>query len=52
MMPSALNAWGKHVQPVIEELLKAIQNPEENPTSYNGLRRAKIICTIGPACNN
>jgi pyruvate kinase len=31
--------------------LKAIQNPEENPTSYNALRRAKIICTIGPACN-
>jgi pyruvate kinase len=24
---------------------------EEKPTPPNGLRRAKIICTIGPACN-
>ena len=27
------------------------QNPEENPTLKNSFRRAKIICTIGPACN-
>src|SRR3954447_18654893 len=51
MMPSIPERLGKHVQPVIEELLKAIQNPEENLTSYNAVRRAKIICTIGPACN-
>jgi pyruvate kinase len=33
--------------------LKAnLENPEESPTqSDGGLRRAKIICTIGPACN-
>ena len=27
------------------------QNLEENPTPKNSFRRAKIICTIGPACN-
>src|ERR1051325_12162496 len=51
MMPSPPECRGEHVQPVIEELLNAIQTPEENPPSYNALRRAKIICTIGPACN-
>ncbi|HZQ95432.1 MAG TPA: pyruvate kinase [Candidatus Sulfotelmatobacter sp.] len=28
-----------------------IRSTKENPTSPNSLRRAKIICTIGPACN-
>ena len=29
----------------------AAHNPEESPTQQNGSRRAKIICTIGPACS-
>jgi pyruvate kinase len=34
-------------------LKKRVNNPEESSTQTNSVsRRAKIICTIGPACNN
>jgi pyruvate kinase len=44
-------AAGAQFQPVLEETLKSVvSSPEESLTPSNG-RRAKIICTIGPACN-